>query len=69
MEWGVNLYSVRNLISNENGYIETCKKITQNGGKAYLKSTIMNKSVESGQIERVNDWKEIYDKIQEYIKE
>ncbi len=48
---------------------ETCRKIIQNGGKAYLKSTIMNKSVESGQIERVNDWKEIYDKIQEYIKE
>lgn len=47
---------------------ETCKKIAQNGGKAYLKSTIMNKSVENGQIERVNDWNEIYDKIQEYIK-
>ena len=31
MEWGVNLYSVRNLISNENGYIETCKKIKEMG--------------------------------------
>ena len=31
-------------------------------------TTKMNKNIEAGTIERVNDWNEIYQKITEYIK-
>ena len=33
-----------------------------------LITTKMNKNIEAGTIERVNDWNEIYQKITEYIK-
>ena len=47
---------------------ETCKELEEFGIKTYLMTTKMNESIDSGNIERVNDWNEIYNKIQKYIK-
>lgn len=47
---------------------DTCKELEENGIKTYLMTTKMNKNIEAGTIERVNDWNEIYQKITEYIK-
>lgn len=49
--------------------LESCKKISRIGSKAYLMSTIMNDGLESKPVERVNNWDEIYNKIQQYINE
>lgn len=47
---------------------ETCKQLEECGIKTYLMTTKMNESIESGNIERVKDWDEIYNKIQKYLK-
>lgn len=47
---------------------ETCKQLEECGIKTYLMTTKMNESIDSGNIERVNDWNEIYNKIQKYLK-
>lgn len=40
-----------------------CKKLQENGIKSYLMTTKMNKNINSKDIERVNDWNEIYNKL------
>lgn len=47
---------------------ETCKQLEECGIKTYLMTTKMNESIESGNIERVKDWDEIYNKIQKYLE-
>ena len=42
---------------------DTCKELQENGIKSYLMTTKMNENIDSGEIERVNNWKEIYFKI------
>lgn len=42
---------------------DTCKELEENGIKAFLMTTPMNKNIDSGNVERVNNWKEIYDKL------
>lgn len=42
---------------------ETCKELTDNGIKSILMTTKMNSNIEDGDIVRVNNWDEIYEKI------
>lgn len=42
---------------------EVCKELFDNGIKTYLMTTKMNEAIDSGKIERVNNWNEIYEKI------
>ncbi len=42
---------------------ETCKELQKIGIKSYLKTTQMNKEIESGDIERFENWNELYEKI------
>ena len=42
---------------------ETCKSLYSNGIKAYLMTTRMNRNIETGEIERVTSWDEVYEKI------
>lgn len=42
---------------------ETCKSLQENGIKAYLMTTRMNRNIDTGKIERVTSWDEIYEKI------
>lgn len=44
---------------------ETCKEIMDNGIKAILMTTKMNMNIEDKEIVRVENWNEIYRKIQE----
>ena len=46
----------------------TCKQLQENGIKAYLMNTKMNENIDSGDVERVNSWNEIYEKIHSYAK-
>lgn len=43
---------------------ETCKELINNGIKAILMTTKMNMNIEDKDIVRVNNWDEVYDKIQ-----
>lgn len=47
---------------------ETCKQLEENGIKTYLMTTKMNQNIDAGSIKRVENWNEIYDKIEKYIK-
>lgn len=42
---------------------ETCKSLQENGIKAFLMTTRMNRNIESGEVERVSSWDEVYEKI------
>lgn len=42
---------------------ETCKSLYSNDIKAYLMTTRMNRNIETGEIERVASWDEVYEKI------
>lgn len=42
---------------------ETCNSLQSNGIKSYLMTTKMNGNIDSGDIERVFSWDEVYEKI------
>lgn len=42
---------------------ETCKELQENGIKAVLMTTKMNENVDAGNVERVDCWDEVYQKI------
>ena len=42
---------------------ETCKSLQENGIKAYLMTTKMNRNIVDEKIERVSSWNEVYEKI------
>lgn len=42
---------------------ETCKSLQENGIKAYLMTTKMNRNIVDDKIERVSSWDEVYEKI------
>lgn len=42
---------------------ETCKNLQENGIKAYLMTTKMNRNINDEKIERVTSWDEVYEKI------
>lgn len=42
---------------------ETCKSLQENGIKAYLMTTKMNRNIVDEKIERVSSWNEVYKKI------
>lgn len=42
---------------------DTCKELQENGIKSYLMTTKMNENIDTGDIERVSCWDEIYLKI------
>jgi len=46
---------------------DTCKQLEENGIKTYLMTTKMNENIDAGNIERVSNWHEIYEKISEFI--
>lgn len=46
---------------------ETCKQLEENGIKTFLMTTKMNENIDAGSIERVNDWDEIYKKVEDFI--
>ena len=46
---------------------ETCKTLEENGIKTYLMTTKMNEAIDTGNIERVFSWDELYEKIRNYI--
>lgn len=46
---------------------ETCKQLEENGIKTFLMTTKMNENVDAGSIERVNNWDEIYEKVERFI--
>lgn len=54
-EYGIDIFI-------EDSY-DTCKELQENGIKSYLMTTKMNENIETGDIERVSDWDEIYLKI------
>ena len=47
---------------------ETCKQLEEDGIKTFLMTTKMNENIDAGNIERVHDWNEIYDKIDVFIR-
>lgn len=47
---------------------ETCRELTDNGIKAILMTTKMNKDIDAGEISRVSNWLEIYEEIEKYRK-
>lgn len=42
---------------------ETCKSLQENGIKAYLMTTKMNRNIVDDKIERVSSWNDVYEKI------
>lgn len=58
-EYNINIFI-------EDSY-ETCEELEQIGIKTYLKTTKMNEEVDSKNIERFENWKELYSKIYEYL--
>lgn len=48
---------------------KTCKQLQENGIKTFLMTTKMNEKIDSGDIERVKDWKEVYQKVKLYMEE
>ena len=47
---------------------DTCKQLEENGIKSYLMTTRMNEQIDSGEIERVTTWDELYNKIHNFIE-
>ena len=47
---------------------ETCRELADNGIKSILMTTKMNSDIEDKEIVRVNNWDEIYEKIEKYKK-
>lgn len=47
---------------------DTCRELTENGIKSFLMTTKMNENVDTGEIERVYNWNEVYEKVTKYIK-
>lgn len=47
---------------------DTCKQLEESGIKTYLMTTKMNQNIDAGEIERVKDWNEIYQKVKSYIE-
>lgn len=47
---------------------ETCRELTDKGIKAILMTTKMNESIDTKEIMRVNNWKDIYNEIEKYKK-
>lgn len=45
---------------------ETCKSLQENGIKSYLMTTRMNRNIETGEVERVTSWDEVYEKISNF---
>ena len=45
---------------------ETCRELTDNGIKSILMTTKMNADINDTEITRVNNWDEIYEKIEKY---
>ena len=54
-EYGIDIFI-------EDSY-DTCKELQENGIKSYLMTTKMNENIDTGDIERVSCWDEIYLKI------
>lgn len=48
---------------------DTCQELEKNGIKTYLMTTKMNENIDTGDIERVKNWDEVYEKIQLFCKE
>ena len=48
---------------------DNCKKLSKAGIKTYLITSPINKNVDSGDVERVENWKELYEKITKYYEE
>lgn len=48
---------------------ENCKKLSKAGIKTFLITSKINAKVDSGDIERVDDWNDLYKKITEYYDE
>lgn len=48
---------------------DTCKQLEGIGIKTFLMTTKMNQELNEGDIERVNNWDELYKKINTYIKD
>lgn len=46
---------------------ETCKTLEEKGIKTYLMTTKMNEEIDTGKIERIFSWDELYEKITKYI--
>lgn len=44
---------------------DTCKELTENGIKIILMTTKMNQQIESGNIPRVHNWDEVYEKVED----
>lgn len=47
---------------------DKCKQLEENGIKTYLMTTKMNENIDAGNIERVKNWNEIYQKAKSYIE-
>lgn len=47
---------------------ETCQELEENGIKTFLMTTKMNKDINNGTIERVKDWNEIDEKIENFLQ-
>ena len=47
---------------------DTCKELTENGIKSYLMTSKMNENIETGEIERVHNWTEVYEKLKDFSK-
>lgn len=47
---------------------ETCRELTDYGIKSILMTTKMNANIDEQDIVRVNNWNEIYEEIEKYIK-
>ena len=48
---------------------ETCRQLTDIGIKSILMTTKMNSEIDSEEIERVNNWQEVYEVIEKYRKQ
>lgn len=47
---------------------ETCKELEENGIKSYLMTTRMNNNINAGNIERINNWFDLDEKIHQYLQ-
>ncbi len=48
---------------------DTCKELEKNGIKTFLMTTKMNENINSDTIERVHSWKELEEKISDYLNQ
>ena len=49
--------------------LDNCKKLSSAGIKTYLITSKINEKLDSGNVERVENWKELYEKITKYYDE